>query len=197
MVAPATGLLAFVQTAGYPLLAVIFVVEGPITTFAAAMAASIGLLNVYLILALSALGNVIGDIVLYSVGRFGRARLVDRYGPRVGVTDERLRSFEGLFREHPVKTLLASKLFVPVPGLISAGVTRMDFRKFISLSIPMSTGYSLVFTLLGYYSGVSIAALSHALKIWDSVALLLIGGVIVVSIIMAWASQKGKSRFKE
>jgi len=147
-------LLPFFQVSGYFVVFVIFFVEGPIATYVAAFAASLGYFNPMLILLLSVLGNVGPDLVYYSIGHGFKKSSAYAYLIKRGIAQEKIEKIYKNLSKHTGKMMIAIKVvpLLPMPGLIIAGMM-MPFRKFIYYSWSISAVYSLVFFFLGYYSG--------------------------------------------
>ena len=148
-------ILNLVLTHSYLFIFVMMVLEGPVVTFAAAFAASQGYLNIWLVLLISLVGDLAGDVFYYWLGRLGRHTLVERFGYRVGLTPERLRNIENHLYTHSTKTIIAMKL-TPVlsgPGLMIAGASRISFLKYFSTCCAVIIPNSLFFVGMGYLFG--------------------------------------------
>lgn len=147
--------LAWVESVGYFVIFLALLIEGPIVNAAAAFAAALGYFNIWIIVALAILGDLVADLIYYAIGYFGRLSLIERFGHRFGLSRERMRHIERLLNTHPTKTLVVIKLMpvIPTPGLMLVGVTRMPLRKFITLSALIILPKVALFTVLGYYFG--------------------------------------------
>lgn len=73
--------LIFTEISGYFFMFIGIIIEGPIVTSSAGFAASLGYFNVWIVLLLSVLGNLIGDIAHYFFGRFFRKKIIDKKYP--------------------------------------------------------------------------------------------------------------------
>lgn len=146
-----SGLLAF----RYTLLFLLAFIEGPIISVVAGFLSSTGHLNIFVAYLAVLFGDVFGDAMYYLFGYFGRERFVERWGRYFGITLERVRNLEKLFGIHSGKTLLIGK-WTHAFGfavLLSAGIVKMPFKKFIWINFLGSLPKSLVFVLIGYYFG--------------------------------------------
>jgi membrane protein DedA with SNARE-associated domain len=176
------GLLAFLQTQGYFIMLIIMIVEGAIVTYVASFIASMGIFNIYIVLGLSILGNILGDIILYFVGRhWGRKVLLKHFYSKL--KGKKLHKLEDLIKKHPGRSVALVKIspFIPIPGLILIGASEVPIKKFLFFSLITSFVYSLIFTLLGFYSGVAFNALARYV---DNSSIII--GVAVVLGIGAW-----------
>lgn len=148
---------------GYFLLFIALVIEGPAVTAAGAFAAALGYFNIYIVLLLSILGNLLPDAAYYLLGFWGRKQLMDRYNHYFGLTKEKLARLEKLSEEHAGKALLLVKLvpFLATPGLIIAGATRMPLKKYAWWSLIITIPSSLLFLFIGYYFGAAYQIINH------------------------------------
>lgn len=133
----------------------LMIIEGPIMTVIAAFLASLGMINVVLVYVLAVLGNVIGDLIYYIIGRYGRKRFVTKYGHYVGVKETELDALDAHYKEHLFKTIAFAKMTEApvVPTLIAAGIARTDFKKFLLVSIGVEIPKVLLIVLMGYFFG--------------------------------------------
>ncbi len=134
--------------------------EGPIVTAAAAFAAALGFFNIWAVIGLAILGDLTGDAIYYCIGYIGRKTIVDRFGHRIGLTHTHMQRIEHLLKWHPWKAMVAIKLTFAAPGLIMAGVTHMDVRKFAMYCIAIILPKVSFFVILGYYFGNMYASIS-------------------------------------
>ncbi|MFA6462108.1 MAG: DedA family protein [Candidatus Woesearchaeota archaeon] len=186
-----TGILAFLQSAGYLLLLLVIILEGPIITIVAAFAAFMGVFNVYVVFALSVLGNIIGDIIYYYLGRISRRGVIERYLQKSKIKKGTLHKIESSLRNNPGKALTIIKLVppLPAPGLILAGVVNIRIKTFLFYSFILTFISSLVLVLIGYYTGLAFESFTKYSRYLElSVLLILVLGVIT------WFSYRGFSR---
>jgi membrane protein DedA with SNARE-associated domain len=97
------GALTWIRGAGYFLMFVAMVIEGPVITAAAAFGVALGYFNIFIVFGLSVAGELVGDFIYYGIGYFGRVRFVERYGHHIGLTERRLKHMERLIKKHPKK----------------------------------------------------------------------------------------------
>jgi membrane protein DedA with SNARE-associated domain len=170
----------FAQSHGYLLIFLAMIIEGPIITLAAAFASSLGIFNVWLIFLLSILGNLLPDILFFSIGRFGREKSLEKYFKYFGLNQQRIKKLENGFKEHAGKTLVFAKLIppLPIPGIILAGFAKMPTRKFIFISTAFNIISSTICVLVGYYSGW---ALDNLLKYLHMSEYLIIFLIVIVA----------------
>lgn len=177
-----TGVFHWVLMHGYWVILVAMLFEGPIVTSAAAFAVSLGYFNFFIIFILAILGDLIADVAYYAIGYWGRITLVEWFGHKIGLSNERLERIGKLVKDHPWKILFALKMtpIIPTTGLMAVGTTKMPIRKFAFICTIVILPRALFFMLLGYYFG----------RIYDQVNGYLVNGTyiliaIVVIIIIA------------
>ncbi len=141
-------------------------IEGPIVTAAGAFAAALGYFNIWIVLLLSIIGNLLPDVIYYAIGYWGREQLVDKYGHYFKLTKERIGQLEDLARNHAWKALSLIKLtsVLATPGLIIVGVTRMNIKKYTWICLAITAPSSLFFLVIGYYFGGLYAIIARDIR---------------------------------
>ena len=152
---PFDVVVGLISTYGYFAIFLAMVAEGPVVTTAAAFAAGTGLFNVYVILILSILGDILADILYFTIGYWSRLALIEKYGHYVGLSDARVGKIQKLLHAHPWRTILAIKLTpgLAPPGLIAVGLSKMNIKKYAITTSLITFPKCLLFVALGYYSG--------------------------------------------
>lgn len=101
---------------------------------------------------------VLGDNVGYFLGRrYGRG-LLERIGPRVGISHEKIAYAERYYEEHGGKTVFLGR-FIPVVrsvGFLLAGAAKLEWRRFIVYDIAGAAIWGVGHTVLGYFIGATI-----------------------------------------
>ncbi len=158
-------LVSWVIAHGYALFFIAAVLEGPLVTAAAGVAASLGVFSLPIVILISIAGDLIADIVYYSIGYWGGRPFVARYGGIFKLTPERITKFESLIHRHLGKTLVFFKLspVIPVPGILMVGTSRAPLKRFIKISLAITLPKSLLFAFLGFYSGKAYKYLSGSI----------------------------------
>lgn len=145
------------------LFAIIFAETGFVVTpflpgdsllFAAGAIASLGSLNVWLIVVLLIIAAILGDTVNYWIGHFFGRKIVDN--PRIKfINQEHIDKTEQFYKKHGAKTIILAR-FVPIVRTFApfvAGVGTMDYGKFITYNVVGGIIWVALFTLLGYFFG--------------------------------------------
>lgn len=133
----------------------LMIVEGPIVTIIAAMLASLGAFNWVIVLVFSMLGDVLGDVILYGLGyRYGMG-FVRSVGKYMGITEELVNKMQKYFENHGGKTIFAVKSTTGLcwAAFTTAGIVKMNFRKFVKYSILGGIVWSGFLVAMGYFYG--------------------------------------------
>jgi membrane protein DedA with SNARE-associated domain len=182
------GTVEWILHHGYPLLFIIMLIEGPVVTAAGAFAAALHYFNIWVVLLLSILANLIPDLIYYALGYWGREKFLNKYGHYIGITKERIAATEKLAKKHSGKSLFAIKTipFLATPGLIIVGATKMDLKKYAFWCAAITIPTSAIYLILGYYFGAAYATIDHYLHIGGYV----IAAALVVILIVAYVQRK-------
>ncbi|MCC7086237.1 MAG: DedA family protein [Pirellulales bacterium] len=128
-----------------------------------ALAAS-GQLDPWLTLGSLLCGALLGDCVMYFIGRhFGRRILkANRFGAAF-LTPEREQRVEALLSRHGSKVLFVARFLVGIRGpiYITAGILKMPFRMFVLADLVSASAVVSLFFGLSYYYGQTIVRIIH------------------------------------
>jgi membrane protein DedA with SNARE-associated domain len=147
---------------GYPVLfaAVLFMnagvpLPGHITYLAAAVLSGRGALSLPLVVAVAVAAAIGGALLGYALGRRGGRKLVDIYGPRVGLSAPRVARMEGFFDRHGVKAIVLTRFFVIIRtfGAVFAGVNQVPERRFFVATAAGALAWGVIFGAAGYVFG--------------------------------------------
>lgn len=138
----------------YLILIPLAIIEGPILSIIAGFLVSLGFLNAFMVYIIVVLGDVIGDSMFYSLGRWGHT-LLHEHGHRVGATKERLAQAKEYFGNHHGKAITMSKLIhgIGVAGLVTAGSLKIPYRRFIGTCVLISIPQAAVLLIIGIIFG--------------------------------------------
>ncbi|MBU4216944.1 DedA family protein [Candidatus Parcubacteria bacterium] len=137
----------------YIILFPVVVIEGPIISVIGGFLIAQGLMNFYLTYAIIIIGDLAGDCLYYSLGRWGRD-----FGLRLlRLTPRRLEKLEHHFDNHGGKTILLSKLAhgIGTTFLFAAGAAKMPFGKYLYYNGLGTIPKSLILIIIGYLFGKS------------------------------------------
>jgi membrane protein DedA with SNARE-associated domain len=170
---------------GYPLLfglvllgSIIPVVPtGAVVGAAAAVATTTDHLSLPAVLLVSALAALIGDIVTFTVTRFGGPTAV-RWVAR-GQHTERIDEVRVQFTQHGWQIIVAGRLLPAgrIPVLLAAGALAYPWRRLLPASAVGALLWALAYTLLGVLSG-GIFDSPLLATLLATVVILLVGAVL-------------------
>lgn len=176
------GSVEWVLAHGYALFFVAMLIEGPVVTAAGAFVANLGYFNIFIVLLLSILGNLIPDVIFYALGYWGRFKLVNKYAHYFKLSPEKIAHLEYMAHKHAGKAITLSKLvpFLATPGLMIIGAVRMPLKKYVIWSLALILPSSLFFLIVGYYFGSAYNTINHYLNMGGY---LIIAGIILFIIV--------------
>ena len=153
------GVMAYLETGAF----VGLVAPGETVVIAGGVIAGQGEIELVPLIGLVWTCAVLGDTTSFYLGRRLGRRFLERHGPRVKITPERLSSVEGYFDRHGGKTILIGRFIGLVRALAPfiAGTSGMPFRRFIPFSIVGTGLWSTAFCVLGYIFWRSFDQVAH------------------------------------
>lgn len=112
-------------------------------------------LDIGLVIAAAVAGAVIGDNIGYALGDKLGYRLLLRFGPRIGITERKIRLGQYLFRLHGGKVVFIGR-FIAVLRMLAAflaGVNRMPWPRFFVANLAGAVIWASAFGLAAYKLG--------------------------------------------
>jgi membrane protein DedA with SNARE-associated domain len=132
---------------------------GETALIAAGVYASKGHLSIGGVLAVAALGAIIGDNIGYWLGREGGRRLLYHYAFLTRFADRVMPPAERFFARHGGKAVFLARFFggVRVTGAWMAGISRMNWWRFLGWNAAGGIVWALGVGLIAYYVGKAAA----------------------------------------
>lgn len=127
-------------------------VEGPAVAAVAGFMVSLGVLQALPVYLLLLLGDLVPDTVFYVLGRTGhQSAFIRRF------SEKRLAVIEHFWLEHTFKSMVVAKWALGLSGplLVSAGLARLPFWRFLGAALPISLFQYAAFLAAGYFFGLS------------------------------------------
>ncbi|EBU9006528.1 DedA family protein [Salmonella enterica subsp. enterica serovar Typhimurium] len=176
---------------GYAALVIGSMAEGETVTLLGGVAAHQGLLKLPLVAAAVALGGMMGDQLLYLLGRCYGGKILRRF-PRYHT---KIRRAQKMIQRHPYLFVIGTRFMYGfrVVGPLLIGASRLPPKIFLPLNIVGALIWALLFTTLGYLGGEVIAPWLHDLDqhlrhgVWLILAIVLVVGV------RWWLKRRGKA----
>jgi len=154
-----------------------FFLPGDSLLFTAGFLASQGFLNIYLLLAVSFIGAVLGDSFGYAFGRKVGPKIFNKEDSLLFNKDH-LRRANEFYEKHGGKAIILAR-FMPIIRTfapILAGVGRMSYSKFLSYNIIGGLLWGVGVTLAGFYLGRAIPDV-------DRYLIPIVLGIIILSVL--------------
>jgi membrane protein DedA with SNARE-associated domain len=185
-------ILSWVLANGYLMIFAAIIIGGPIFISAAAFAAALGFLNVWVIFSLAFFGEMIVDVILYLIGYISRAGVVEKFGHYFGLTHARILRLEELLHEHTWKALFVIKYspVIPVPGFVITGAAKLKFKKFFYVLLVLSLPKAIFFTVVGYFFGRAYDRLARYFYFGQYFIIVVIILFILINYLFAKLSKK-------
>ncbi|MFZ1428770.1 MAG: VTT domain-containing protein [Geminicoccaceae bacterium] len=176
-------LQAWLIADGYLLLLPLSILEGPIVTVLAGSITAGGFLNSWTVLGIVVLGDLIGDTVFYSLGRWGTSFLMRYSSGWVGLTPAKLAQLRSRFAARGRSTLVVGKLTHSIGALVlvAAGAARMNYLEFLLINLVTTIPKSAILLLVGYYLGQGLQHLTGSFA-YLPLIMLLVGAVLIIVI---------------
>jgi membrane-associated protein len=157
------------------------ILEGPIVTIIAGWLASIGLLNPLGVLVAAVVGDLLGDLLLYAIGRGLRLDRLPYVGRWLRLPRAQLVPLVRTIRDNGTKILIIGKVThaAGFAVLLAAGAARMNLLQFTLINLLCNIPKSAIFIALGYLLGEAYGRASAWLG-WGSAVIfvaLLAGGL--------------------
>ena len=149
------NLLEIINHWGYSLMLLLMIIEGPIATLGAAFLASMGFLNVFIVLILSILGDIIGDVILYYIGFFSKKGLIPKERKFLKSNAGIAKIIKSSFEKKETQIIFFTKATTGLcyVTFILAGMVKLNFKKFLFFSVLGGIIWSSFIVGLGYYFG--------------------------------------------
>jgi len=171
-----TGLtyaLVTVLVFGEAALFIGFVLPGETAVLVAGVAASQGHVNIVLVCVLVVAAAIVGDSVGFAIGhRYGEQLMRLKILRRRRAALE--RALEGLRRRGPIYVFIGrftAFLRAVMPGL--AGMSRMNYRRFLIANAAGGVLWGVSFSLLGYFAGTALTRIEKYAS-WMGLAVLIL-----------------------
>ena len=120
---------------------------------------------------LATLGNVVGSAILFWIGLSGGRWILERYGKYVFIHHSEIEKGEAWFERHGAKAVFWGRLMPVVRTFISlpAGVSRMNFKKFLLYTTLGALPWNFALVYLGLKAGENWDSFRPYFHIFDYV----------------------------
>lgn len=162
-------ILGFASYYRYPLIAVGTIFEGPILMIAAGFLYRTGFFELLPLFIAIVIGDLIGDVIWYVVGRYFAHPVLSKKGKFIGITPEKFEKINSLFAKYHERILIFSKLTLglgfAVGILVAAGMAKVSFKRYMVINIIGEFFLVAILMAIGYFFGQVYLNISDNLKI--------------------------------
>src|SRR4051794_15942787 len=143
------GVMAFLETGAF----VGLIAPGEFTVIVGGVIAGQGTIDIIPLIGLTWACCIAGDSTSFFVGKKLGRQFLERHGPRVKITHERLEQVDGYFARHGGKTIMIGRFIGLVRALAPfvAGTSGMRYRRFIPYSVIGTGLWATFYLLLGFF----------------------------------------------
>jgi membrane protein DedA with SNARE-associated domain/membrane-associated phospholipid phosphatase len=143
------GVMAFLETGAF----VGLIAPGEFTVIVGGVIAGQGTIDIVPLIGLTWACCILGDTTSFFVGRRLGRKFLEKHGPMVKITHERLEMVEGYFDRHGGKTILIGRFIGLVRAVAPfiAGSSGMPYRRFIPYSVIGTGLWATAYLLLGFF----------------------------------------------
>lgn len=159
-------IITFIQTSGYTGVFLLMTAESAlipipseVTMLFAGYLASTGVFNLFLVILIGAIANLVGSLLAYALGYWGEdhliRHLIQKYGKYILVSEHEYERSERWFRKYGENIVFFSRILPIVRTFISlpAGIAKMNIWKFSIFTFIGSLLWSGLLTYLGFTLG--------------------------------------------
>jgi membrane protein DedA with SNARE-associated domain len=153
-----------------------------------------GDMTLFGIVAAGVLGNLVGSLIAYAVGYYGRIELLDR-NRFIHVNRSHLESADRWFERHGPATVFFTRMLPIIRTFISlpAGVARMPLAKFVVYTLAGCIPWVLALAIIGREVGDRWDEWKDYLHYFDYAVL---AGIVIVVIYLIWRRRRGSARWE-
>jgi membrane protein DedA with SNARE-associated domain len=156
-------ILQFLVHYGYWLAVPLMILEGPIITIVMGFLSSFGFFNIFVVITLAVLSDLISDAIYYWSGYHGGPKVLEKLKISQLHENNELQRLRQRFLEHPGKIFFGVKVLTGIAHttFVLAGVTRINYLRILKYTIPGGIVWSAGLAILGYYFGKHAMTLSQ------------------------------------
>lgn len=158
--------------------------------------AGAGHLQLWLVIVWGTVGNIIGSLIAYLVGRIGGRVVVLHYGKYVGLTERRLQAAERWFDRRGDWAVFIGRLLPGIRTFISlpAGVAKMPLGRFTAFTAIGSLPWVALLAYAGYKLGQNWESAKQYTHPLMYVAVVLVIGAIAWGVVRLRQRQRARGR---
>lgn len=130
---------------------------------------------------LATLGNVVGSVILFLIGISGGRWILEKYGKYVLIHHSEIEKGEAWFERHGAKAVFWGRMMPIVRTFISlpAGVSRMNFKKFLLYTTLGALPWNFALVYLGMKAGQNWDSFRPYFHIFDYIIIVIVVILII------------------
>jgi membrane protein DedA with SNARE-associated domain len=158
----------------------------------AAVLASQGQLNIWLVILIAASSAILGDNIGYLLGRHLGRDVLESRGPFHERRKRVIAMGDRYFKKHGAKTVFIGRWIALIRFATAwlAGINEMPFRVFFPWNAAGGITWAITYGLVGYYGGDAVAHVLERVGIGAAIVL----GVAIVVAIVVWQVRERRAR---
>lgn len=129
------------------------------------------------------LGDLIGDVIWYQIGRHFGKPFIARFGKFFNITEEKVTKATEIFHKHKSKILIISKITngfgLALVTLISAGIARIPFKHYLALNITGQLVWTGMLLFVGYFFGGFYTQMEAFMGRATAITMVIFGALII------------------
>ncbi len=187
-------LLMTLESACIPIPSEAIMGFGGALTAGTAIAGVTGHMNLWWVVVLGAVGNLVGSWIAYAVGKTGGRALVERYGKYILIRYHDIDKAEAFFARHGESAVFISRILPVVRTFISfpAGIAEMPLIKFSVFTLLGSLPWALALA----FAGRSLATHWDAVSKWGTPVSVVVTLVIAVVLVRWYIKRRNQVAVK-
>ncbi len=164
-------------------------------------ASYIGSLNIWLVIICATIGSMSGAVLLYFIGSIlGKQRIKSLMSSRVGrilhLNPQSIDNADKWFQKYEGKAVFLCRCIPVVRSIVSipAGISKMNFRNFILLTLAGSAIWNILIAWIGCLAGDTWQTVQMWLGVYSDAVLVIILILVLSAYIIVSVRSKNKSR---
>jgi len=171
----------------YIILFPLAIVEGPILAVIAGFLCIQGYLNIFICYPIIVFGDIVGDSLCYSLGRWGVPNFVKKITKIIGFNFNNIEKVKTYFDTNPNKTISLSKILlgIGIAGIYIAGNVRIPYFRFIRICVITSALQYIFYLGIGLLFGNAYQQISHYLDFFAAFTIVVTLAFLVLFMIQS------------
>lgn len=167
---------------GYIIMFAASYIEGGLSMLAGGFLVSLGYFNLGGVIFTMFLGDILSDIMWYTVGYYGGNEILRKISKIFKITEARIEKIKIKLEKNAGKILITVKLTTGLclATIITSGTIRMRLKKFLFFDTIGSVLWSAMVVILGYFFGQSYIFLNNIITLGGLAIVILIVIIIII-----------------